>query len=159
MKWTRLKAAAGGVQITHVPYRGSGPAMTDLLAGQIPLLFATLSTAIPYIDSGKVKVLGVAEATRSHARPDIPTIGETIKGYAMPSSWLGFLAPGKIQPALAQRISGALVTAIKTPSVTKSLESSGFEVVTNTPAEFAVTLKAAIDRYRKITADAGIEPQ
>ncbi len=153
-----LKIAAG-IDIVHVPYRGGNPAMTDLLAGQIPLLFATLSTAIPYIDSGKVKVLGLAEAKRSHARPDVPTIGETIKGYAMPSSWLGFLAPGKIQPALAQKISTALTIAIKNPSVTKSLESSGFEVATNTPAEFATILKNGIDRYRKITADAGIQPQ
>ena len=153
-----LKVAAG-IDILHVPYRGGSPAMTDLLSGQIPLLFATLSTAIPYIDTGKVKVLGVAEAARSRAPPDIPTIGETIKGYAMPSSWVGFLAPGKTPPALVQKINAALVTAIRTPSVTKSLEASGFEVVTNTPAEFAVTLKSAIDRYRKITSDAGIQPQ
>ena len=153
-----LKIAAG-IDIVHVPYRGGSPAMTDLLAGQIPLLFATLSTAIPYIDSGKVKVLGVVEARRSHARPNIPAIGETLKGYAVPSSWLGFLAPGKMPDALAHKISAELIRAIKTPEVTKKLEDGGFEVVTATPAEFAATLKTGIERYKKITADAGIEPQ
>jgi tripartite-type tricarboxylate transporter receptor subunit TctC len=153
-----LKSAAG-IDIVHVPYRGGNPAMTDLLAGQIPLLFATLSTAMPYIDSGKVKVLGVIEARRSHARPEIPTIGETVKGYAVPPSWLGFLAPGKMAPALTQKINAELIRAIKTPEVTRRLEDSGFEVITSTPADFSATLRAGIERYRKITADAGIEPQ
>jgi tripartite-type tricarboxylate transporter receptor subunit TctC len=153
-----LKVAAG-IDIVHVPYRGGNPAMTDLLAGQIPLLFATLATAMPYIDSGKVKVLGMVESTRAPSRPDIPTIGETIKGYAVPSSWLGFLAPGKMDPALTTKIHDALVTAIRTPSVTQKLKASGFEVVTDSPEEFAATLKSGIERYRKITADAGIQPQ
>jgi tripartite-type tricarboxylate transporter receptor subunit TctC len=153
-----LKVAAG-IDIVHVPYRGGNPAMTDLLAGQIPLLFATLSTAMPYMDSGKVKALGVVEATRARSRPDIPTIGETVKGYAVPSSWLGYLAPGKMDPALTKKIHDALVTAIDTPSVTQKLRASGFEVITDTPEEFAATLKAGIERYRKITADAGIQPQ
>lgn len=153
-----LKAAAG-IDIVHIPYRGGNPAMTDLLAGQIPLLFATLSTATPYIDTGKVKVLGMVEAQRSRSRPDIPTIGETVKGYAVPPSWLGFLGPGKMPDALTQKVSAELVRAIKAPEVVKKLEEGGFEVITSTPAEFATTLKASIDRYRKITSDAGIEPQ
>jgi tripartite-type tricarboxylate transporter receptor subunit TctC len=153
-----LKVAAG-IDMTHVPYRGGSPAMTDLLSGQIPVLFATLSTAMPYIDSGKVRVLGVVEATRSRARPDIPAIGETVNGYAVPSSWLGFIAPGKMPEALTQRINAELIRAIKTPSVVKSLQSGGFEVITSTPAEFVTILKNGMDRYRKITADAGIQPQ
>jgi tripartite-type tricarboxylate transporter receptor subunit TctC len=153
-----LKVAAD-IDMTHVPYRGGNPAITDLLANQIPILFATLSTAMPYIDSGKVRVLGVVEATRSHARPAIPTIGETVKGYAVPSSWLGFVGPGKMQESLAQRINAELVRAIQTPSVTRSLQDSGFEVITSTPSEFATILKSGMDRYRKITADAGIQPQ
>lgn len=153
-----LKVAAG-IDIVHIPYRGGNPALTDFLAGQIPLLFATLSTAMPYIDNGRIKALGVIEAKRSHARPDIPTIGETVKGYAVPSSWLGFLAPGKMPAALTQKINAELVRAIRSPEVVKKLEAGGFEVVTTTPAEFTATLKADIERYKKITADAGIKPQ
>jgi tripartite-type tricarboxylate transporter receptor subunit TctC len=153
-----LKVAAG-IDMTHVPYRGGNPAMTDLLANQIPVLFATLSTAMPYIDSGKVRVLGVVEARRSHARPEIPTIGETVKGYAVPSSWLGFIGPGKMPEALVQQINAELVRAIKTPSVMQSLQDGGFEIATSTPTEFAAILKNGMERYRQITADAGIQPQ
>ena len=153
-----LKVAAG-IDIVHIPYRGGNPAMTDLLAGNILLLFATLSTARPYIKSGKVKVLGVVEAQRSRAWPNIPTIGETVKGYAVPASWVGFLAPGKMPAALTQKINAELVRAIKLPKVTKRLEDAGFEIVTTTPDEFAATLKADIERYKKITTDAGIKPQ
>lgn len=153
-----LKVAAG-IDIVHIPYRGGNPAMADFLAGNIQLLFATLSTARPYIDNGKVKVLGVVEAKRSHAQPNIPTIGETVKGYAVPASWIGFLAPGKMPAPLAQRISTELVNAIRTPKVSKGLEDGGFEIITTTPAEFAVALRAAIERYKKIAADAGIKPK
>lgn len=153
-----LKVAAG-IDIVHIPYRGGNPAMTDFLAGNIQLLFATLSTAKPYIDSGKAKVLGVVEAKRSRARPDIPTIGETVKGYAVPSSWLGFLAPGKMPAALTERINAELVRAIRSPKAMKKFEASGFEVITTTPTEFAATLKVDIERYKKITADAGIKPE
>ena len=153
-----LKATAG-IDIVHVPYRGGNQAMTDLLAGQIPLLFATLSTAIPYIESGQVKVLAVVEAQRSRARPDIPTIGETVKGYAVPTSWLGFLAPRNLPSPLVQQITAELVRATTSPEVKKQLSEGGFEVITSTPEEFAETLKNGIARFRKITADAGIQPQ
>jgi tripartite-type tricarboxylate transporter receptor subunit TctC len=153
-----LKAQAG-IDIVHIPYRGGNPAMTDLLAGQIPMLFATLSTALPYIEGARIKVLAMVEAKRSRTRPDIPTIGETVQGYAMPSSWLGFLAPGKMSEPLQKQISAELVAAIKTPAVTTTLEDNGFEVITATPAEFAAILKTGVDRYRKITADAGIKAQ
>ena len=74
-----------GIDMVHIPYRGGNPAMTDLLAGQIPVLFATLSTALPHIQSGNFKLLGTVEARRSRARPEIPTIGESLPGYAVPS--------------------------------------------------------------------------
>jgi tripartite-type tricarboxylate transporter receptor subunit TctC len=153
-----LKAKAG-INMVHVPYRGGNPAMTDLLSGQIPVLFATLSTAIPYIDAGRVRVLGMIEAKRSRTRPEIPTIGETVPGYAMPPSWLGFLAPAKLPPGLAGRIHDELVASINTPNVRKTLEDNGFDIVASTPEEFGQTLKDAVANYRKIAADVGIEPQ
>ena len=94
-----LKSATG-IDMVHVPYRGGSPAMTDLLAGQIPVLFATLSTALPHLASGSFKVLGTVEASRSRARPEIPTIGESMPGYAVPSSFLGFLAPAGLSDAM-----------------------------------------------------------
>ncbi len=153
-----LKLQAG-IDMVHVPYRGGSPAMTDLLAGQIPILFATLSTAIPFIDSGAVKVIGMVEGKRSRSRPDIPTIGEGLPGYAMPQSWVGFLGPPGMSPALVTHMNAALVAAISSPKVRKTLEDNGFEVNTSTPEEFANVIKDSLARYRKITAEAGIEPQ
>jgi tripartite-type tricarboxylate transporter receptor subunit TctC len=154
-----LFKAQAGIDMIHVPYRGGNPAMTDLLAGQIQVLFATLSTAAPHIDSGRIRALGMIEATRARIRPDIPTIGETVRGYAMPSSWLGFLGPPKLTDALTQRMNAALVKAVNTPNVRKTLTDNGFDVVTSTSAEFASTLKQGVERYRKIVADAGISAQ
>jgi tripartite-type tricarboxylate transporter receptor subunit TctC len=148
-----------GIDMVHVPYRGGSPAMTDLLSGQIPILFATLSTAIPFIDSGAIKVIGMVEGKRSRARPEIPTIGEGLPGYAMPQSWVGFLGPPGMSPALVARMNTELTAAITTPKVRNTLEDNGFEVVTASPEEFAKVIKDSVARYRKITAEAGIEPQ
>jgi tripartite-type tricarboxylate transporter receptor subunit TctC len=153
-----LKAQAG-IDMTHIPYRGGNPAMTDLLAGQIPVVFATLSTAQPYIEAGRVRVLGMIESKRSRRQPQIPTIGETVSGYALPPSWLGFLAPARLPAGLAERVSEELVASINVPEVRKKLEESGFDVVASSPSEFARTLKEALDHYRKITSQLGIEPQ
>jgi tripartite-type tricarboxylate transporter receptor subunit TctC len=153
-----LKAQAG-IDMTHIPYRGGNPAMTDLLAGQIPAVFATLSTAKPHIEAGRIKVLGMIESKRSRRSPQIPTIGETVPGYALPPSWLGFLAPARLPAGLAERMSAELVASINAPDVRKKLEDNGFDVVASSPDEFARTLRDAIDRYKTITSQLGIEPQ
>ena len=153
-----LKVLAG-IDMVHVPYRGGNPAMTDFLAGQIPVLFATLSTALPHMQSGNFKVLGTVEARRSREHPEIPTIGESVPGYAIPSSFLGFVAPAGLSAPLTQRLNAILVQTIETPTVRKTLEGSGFEVVTSTSAEFGNTIRAALERYRRIAADARIEAQ
>ena len=148
-----------GIDMVHVPYRGGAPAMTDLLAGQIPVLFATLPTALPYIDNGNVRVIGMVEANRSRARPDIPTIAERLPGYAVPPTWVGFLAPPHMSDTLTTKLNGELVAAILSPRARKTLEDSGFEVVASTPEEFARVVKSTLERYRKITAQVGIEAQ
>lgn len=153
-----LKAKAG-IDMLHVPYRGGNPAMNDLLTGQIPVLFATLSTAIPHIESGNIKVLGLVEGKRSASHPNIPTIGESVPGYAVPSSFIGFLAPAELPAPLKHRISATLIKALGTPSVRKSLEASGFDVTPGTPDAFEEVLRASVERFRQIVTDAGIQPQ
>jgi tripartite-type tricarboxylate transporter receptor subunit TctC len=153
-----LKVYAG-IDWVHVPYRGGSLAMTDLLAGQIPVLFTTLSTARPFIDSGAVKVIGVLEDKRSRSSPNIPTIGESLPGYAIPQSWVGFLGPPKMSAALVARLNAELVAAILSPKTRKVLEDSGFDVDTSTPEEFANVIKAGLARYKRITAEAGIEAE
>jgi tripartite-type tricarboxylate transporter receptor subunit TctC len=133
--------------------------MTDLLSGQIPILFATLPTSIPFIDSGAIKVIGMLEDKRTRSRPEIPAIGESLPGYAMPRSWVGFLGPPGMLPALVTRMNAALRAAITSPKARKTLEDNGFEVVTASPEEFAKVISESVARYRKITAEAGIESQ
>lgn len=146
-----------GIDIVHVPYRGGNPAMTDLLAGQIPAAFATLSTALPYAQNGQIRILGTVGARRS--RPDIPTIGETVPDCVMPPTWVGFLAPAGLPDALAARLNAELVRAINAAPVRKLLEDSGFEIGSGTTAEFAEMMRVSVQRFGKIVSDAGIKPQ
>ncbi|MGZ5804039.1 MAG: Bug family tripartite tricarboxylate transporter substrate binding protein [Xanthobacteraceae bacterium] len=149
-----------GLDMTHIPYRGGSPAMTDLLAGQIPVLFATLSTTLQYIDSGNIKVLGMAEATRSRMRPEIPTIGETVPGFAMPMTWLGFLGPAGMPAPVTQKMYAEFVKAIEAPGARKTLEASGFEVTTSkSTQDFAEVLKGGLEAYRKIVREARLEAE
>jgi tripartite-type tricarboxylate transporter receptor subunit TctC len=101
----------------------------------------------------------MVEAKRSRSRPNIPTIGEGLPGYAMPQSWVGFLGPPGMSAALVARMNAELVAAISSPKTRRALEDNGFEVVTSTPEEFANVVNESLARYRKITADAGIEAQ
>jgi tripartite-type tricarboxylate transporter receptor subunit TctC len=153
-----LKLQAG-IDMVHVPYRGGSPAMTDLLSGQIQILFATLTTALPFIDSGAVKTIGMVEGKRARSRPDIPTLGERLPGYAMPQSWVGFLGPPGMPPAMVARMNAELTAAVTSSKARRTLEDNGFEVVTSTPEEFANVIRQSIVRYRRITAAAGIEAQ
>jgi tripartite-type tricarboxylate transporter receptor subunit TctC len=153
-----LKSQAG-IDMVHVPYRGGAPAMVDLLAGQIPVVFATLSTVVPHLNSGKLKVLGMVEERRSRLHPDIPRVGETVPGYATPSSWMGFFAPAGLPAELAQRLNAELVKSIAAPSVRTTLEQNGFEIVTRSTVEFAAEVARSTERLKKIATDAGVTAQ
>jgi tripartite-type tricarboxylate transporter receptor subunit TctC len=134
--------------------------MTDLLSGQIPVLFATLSTTLQYIDSGKIKVLGVVEDKRSTRRPEIPTINEVMPGFVMPITWLGFLGPAGMPAALTQKMHAEIVRAMTAPDVRKQLEASGFDVVwSKSPEEFTGLLRSGLEDYRKIKTQAHMQAE
>lgn len=154
-----LKAVAG-LKMVHVPFHGGSPAMMALLAGQIPVLFVSLSTALPFVAGGKIRVLGVVESHRSRSHPEFPTIGEVLPDYYLPPSWLGFVGPAGMKPRLVQEIYAALVKAIAAPSVHRVLEDASFEVVpSKSPSEFRQDIEDAVSRYRKIVAAANLEAQ
>lgn len=148
-----LKSMAG-IDLVHIPYKGAGPAVTDLLGGQIPYAFVSLATVLPHLRSGKLKALGVIESARSPAAPEIPTIGETLPGYAL-SSWLGLFAPGGTPAAIVERLNGAAVDALKTREVKERLDAQGFDVMTNSPAAFADMVKADLDKWGRIVRSLG----
>ena len=118
-----LLAQKTGIQIVHVPYRGGGPAANDLLGGHISMAFLSLSSAVPLLTSGKIRILAVVEKTRYAAMPDIPTIGETVPGFEM-SSWLGFFAPAATPAPLVARLNEAIIKVLTTDAVKEKLGTS-----------------------------------
>jgi tripartite-type tricarboxylate transporter receptor subunit TctC len=148
-----------GIDMVHVPYKGAGPAVQDLLGGQIPLVFTTLSTALPHIKGGKLRALGLVEAKRQPSAPEIPTIGESIPGYAMPRSWLGFFAPAGLPDAILKRYNAGIVSAVQSPDVRTKLEAAGMPVVGTSSEEFARMVREDIETFRKIVNGAGLKPE
>ncbi len=148
-----------GIKMVHVPYKGAGPSMQDLMGGQIPAVMTTLSTALPQARAGKIRILGMVEKARTPSAPDIPTIGESIPGYAMPDSWLGFFAPAGLPEAITQRLSDEIVRAVRDPDTRAKLEAGGMPVLGTSAAEFAKILRSDIEVFRRITSAAGIKPE
>ena len=128
--------AGGGVQLTHVPYKGGGPMITDLVAGHIPSAFAVISTGVPHVRSGKVRAIAVTGEKRAQAVPDVPTVAESgIKGYAA-TNWYGMLAPAATPPNIIERLNRDMNNALKAPDVVASLRDSGIDAAPSTPADF-----------------------
>ena len=147
-----------GVPLVHVPYKGGGPALTDLLGGQIPMLFASLVSVQQQIRGGKVRALGVTDATRYRGLPDIPTVGETLPGFEI-TSWLGFFGPAGLPRPIVARLNDEIVKSLKKPDVYQKLEATGLEVVGNTPEQFAAIVKRDIETRGALVKAAGIKPE
>ena len=154
-----LLAQMANINIEHVPYKGGNPTMTDVLAGAIPMVIITASTIMPHARAGKLRPLGVIEGQRYGAVADLPTIGETVPGFAVPDTWLGILGPTNLAPALVARLNEEIRKAINAPEVKSRLEGLGFVVSGNTPAQFDTQLRTDTEVFRKIVASAGIKPE
>ncbi len=148
-----------GIDIVHVPYKGAGPAVQDLVGGQIAAVFTTLSTAIPQARGGRIRMLGLVEAKRQPSVPDLPTIGESVPGYAMPRSWLGFFGPEGMPAPVVKRLNAELLKALHDPDTRAKLEAAGMPVLGTSAEEFATVVKDDIEMYRKIATGAGIKPE
>lgn len=123
-----------GANFVHVPYRGGGPALNDALGNQIPMLFASVITVLPHIKEGKLKAIGVTGATRYDGLPNVPTLGETLPGFEMPS-WLAFFGPAGMPAPVAKKLSDELVKALRDPEVKAKLTAAGMVVVGGGPQE------------------------
>ncbi len=143
--------------MTHVPYKGGGPGITAMLAGQCHLYFATISTALPHVRAGKLRGLGVTGSKRSVAAPDLPTIAEAgVPGYVH-SSWIGMAAPAKTPQPILARLHAESVKIVQSPAIKKLFLRDGLESLGNTPQEFAADLKQEIAKWQKVVAAAGIQ--
>ena len=145
----------GEIDIVHVAYRGGGPAMTDLLAGQIQLVFASPPTAIPQVHSGKLRALGVTSSTRSSAAPEIPTIAESgLPGFDA-VSWFALFAPAGTPRPVIDKWQTEVRRILKMPDVAKRLADNGLDAVGSTPEELATYQKAEITKWAKVVKDSG----
>ena len=154
-----LLGMSANIDILHIPYKGGGPALNDLLGGQVQAGILVMGTVRPHILAGKLRALAVVESSRTKAMPDLPTVGEDIPGYAMPPLWCGIVGPRGLPPAIVNRLNAEIAKAIAVPQVVKGLEALGYEVTGSTPEQFAEIMKSTTEAYRKITSAAGIKPQ
>jgi tripartite-type tricarboxylate transporter receptor subunit TctC len=147
-----------GIDLVHVPYKGGGPAATDLLGGQIPLVFSSLVTVAPQIRAGKLKAIAVTEKTRYAGFPNVPAVAETLPGFEM-SSWLGFFGPGKLPPDVLAKLNASMTRALNTPEVSAKLGEAGLMVVANTPEQFAAQQKSDYEKRGQLIKAIGIQPE
>ena len=153
-----LLDSIAGVKMVHIPYKGGGPALTDLLGGQMQLMFATMPAAMPHVRSGKLRAVAVTSAKRSQAMPELPTIGETLKGYEA-STWYGVLAPARTPRPIVTKLHGEIVKILGVAETRDKLLLQGFEPVGGTPAEFGAYIKSEIEKWGKVVKAAGIRAE
>ncbi|MFO0517307.1 MAG: tripartite tricarboxylate transporter substrate binding protein [Betaproteobacteria bacterium] len=149
-----LKTLAN-INMLHVPYKGGGPAMSDLLGGQVNTMFATVSTAVPHIKSGKLRALAVTSGRRAAVLPEVPTIAEATpyRGYEA-NNWYGMVAPAKTPQRIIDRLNRDLHAVLARSEVRERLLGQGLEAMPSTPAEFSVYLKRELGKWAKVVKDA-----
>lgn len=141
------------VELTHIPYRGAGPAMTDLLGGQVDMMFATASAVRPFVDSGKMRALGVTTARRSPAYASVPTLAEAgVPGYAA-ESWYGLYVAAKTPKDVIDRLNAAVKKAVKAPAFAKQTDAEGLAVDVGAPEQLDTYVRAEEVRWRKVVKD------
>ena len=153
-----LLARAGGLQLNHIPYRGVTPALTDVMRGDVTMMFAQLSTAKPFIDAGQLRPLGIASKERSAVLPNLPTVAEAgdIPGFEA-TSWYALMAPAQTPDSVIHKLHSGVVRALNLPDVKAALAAQGATPVGNSPAELAAVIAADTARWAKVIRDANIE--
>jgi tripartite-type tricarboxylate transporter receptor subunit TctC len=146
-----------GIKLSHVPYKGAGQALVDVVAGQITFMFASVLSSTPHVKQQRLRVLGVTGVKRSSALPEVPTISEAgVRGYST-STWYGLLVPAGTRPAVIDRISGAAHKAVNSADLRTKMLADGAEPEGSTPAEFQKHLAAEMAKWRKVVKAAGVK--
>jgi tripartite-type tricarboxylate transporter receptor subunit TctC len=147
-----------GVNLVHVPYRGQGPALTDLLGGEVQVLFATAPGTTDYVVTGKLRALAVTTAARAQVLPDVPPVGDFVPGYET-SQWYGMCAPGKTPPEIIGKLNKEINAAIADPAMKARLAAIGGEPLPGTPAEFGKLIADETGKWAKVVQAAGLKPE
>jgi tripartite-type tricarboxylate transporter receptor subunit TctC len=154
-----LFRAMAGIEVVHVPYKGSGPGVIGLVSGEVAVLFPSVPSAMPHMKSGRVRALGVTTAKRAETLPEVPSIAEAgLPGYEA-TQWFGVLAPAGTPRAIIERLHKDIVSALRSPDTKQHLSGEGALIVASTPAEFAAYLRAETDKWARVVKAAGIKPE
>ena len=153
---TLLLANSAGLDMVHVPYKGAGPAITDLIGGRLDFMVTTLPSVVGFIESGKAKPLAVTMQERSKRLPEVPTIAELGLPDYEAAAWYGFSVPTGTPPEIITKLRDATVAATQTPAVQKSLDVEGAVVIANTPAEFGAFMQQESQRWAAVIEKAGL---
>jgi len=146
-----------GVDMVHVPYRGGAPALTDLLGGQVQVMFDAMTGSIEYIKAGKLRALAVTTATRSKALPDLPTVSEFVPGYET-SSWSGIGAPWNTPTGIVDRLNKEINAALADPKIKARFADLGGTVLPGSPADFGQLIAESVEKWGKVIRAANIKP-
>ena len=148
-----------GINITHVPYKGLGPAFNDVLGGQVPMMFAGVSNVVPHIKTGRLRVLAIGSPKRSATLPEVPTVAESgVPGFDF-DSWTGYLAPAGTPKEISVKLHADITRTLGLPEVRDKLTALGFDLAGGTPEAFATLIRNDIARFGKLIKAAGIVPE
>jgi len=145
--------------IVHVPYKGTAPSVTDVVAGQIDMMFADYAAVASFVNANKLRLVAAAGSKRAAALPQLPTIAEAgVNGYAV-DAWFGLVAPPGVQKDIVTKINAATVAGLKSPDVRQRLADLGYEPIGDSPEQFGVTIRSDIEKYVRLIKNAGIKPE
>ena len=150
---------AGGVKIVHVPYKGTGPALTGVLTGEAQMIIASLLATLPHAKSGRLRALAVTTTARSNALPNVPTASESGLPKFETSSWHGMLAPAGTSPAIVTKLHAEFVKAITQPDVKERLNAQGLDVVASTPEQFDAHIRSETAKYARVIKQLGLKAE
>lgn len=139
-------------QMIHIPYKGTGPATTAVVSGEVSLSFGNIMSTLPYVRNGRLRGIAVTTPTRSPVLPEVPAVAEFLPGYSA-GPWYGVLAPAGLPSAIADRLHREIVKILHSPEVAKVLKAEGADPVGNTPAEFAAHLRDETERWGKVVRE------
>jgi tripartite-type tricarboxylate transporter receptor subunit TctC len=145
----------GNVDIVHVAYKGAGPALQDVVAGNVQMMFDNLPAVLPLVQSGKLRAIAVTSTKASPALPDVPPMGQFLPGFEA-TPWFGFIAPANTPPDLVAKLNAAIVKSARSPDIVEALKVRGGETVAGTPEEMAKLVRTESDQMRQLIKDAGI---
>lgn len=154
-----LLSSMTGINMVHIPYKGAGPAIVDLVAGHVQLSFVSIPAVVGHVQNGRLRMLAQCGATRFPSFPNLPTMQEAgVPGFVV-SSGFSFLGPAGMPQPIVAKLNGALAQTLRDPVISKTLIERGAQPIGNTPAEHAAFIKAEIEKWRKVTRSAGLKPE